>query len=70
MNRGLPRLSGGILARERDAWQRPCSIHKRKGEDRPAAAVIDTLHGPSPICEACIPQAEQIGYTVRREPLT
>jgi hypothetical protein len=68
-NRGLPHLSGGIAARERDAWASPCVLHKRKGVERPAAGVIETLSGPMPICAECIPQGERLGYTVRREPL-
>jgi hypothetical protein len=68
-NRGLPRLSGGIAARERDAWNSPCRVHAGRGEDRPAAAVIETTAGPQPICEECIPQAKRLGHTVRREPL-
>ena len=70
MSRGLPRLSGGIMARERAAWKRPCVVHQRRGETRPAAAVIETVNGPLPICADCIPQAEQLGHTVRREPLS
>ncbi len=68
-NSGLPRLTGGIAARERAAWQSPCVVHKRRGEDRPAAAVIETLGGPLPICADCIPQAERLGHSVRTEPL-
>lgn len=70
MSRGLPRLTGGIAARERAAWQRPCVVHQQRGEERPAAAVTETIDGPQPICAECIPQAERLGYTVRREPLT
>lgn len=68
-NRGLPRMAGGIMARERAAWQRPCVVHENRGEHRPAAAVVDTTAGPQPICEACIPVGERLGYTIRREPL-
>ncbi len=68
-NAGLPRMSGGIAARERAAWEAPCRVHANRGEDRPAAAVIETLNGPVPICVDCIPQAEKLGHTVRREPL-
>lgn len=69
-NRGLPRLTGGIAARERAAWQRPCVVHERRGESRAAAAVVETTGGPQPICGECIPQAEHLGYTVRRELLS
>lgn len=48
----------------------PCVLHKRKDVERPAAGVIETLSGPMPICEKCIPQAIRLGYPVRREPLT
>ncbi len=71
MSNGLPRLGGGIMARERAAWASPCRIHANRGDNtRPAAAVIDALHGPVPICEECIPGAEQREYTIRREPLS
>ncbi len=70
-NAGLPRLTGGIAARERAAWAAPCRVHaNRAGEERPAAAVVETLNGPVPICADCIPQAERLGHTVRREQLT
>jgi hypothetical protein len=69
-NRGLPRLGGGIMARERAAWASPCRIHANRGDTtRPAAAVIDSPNGPVPICEECISGAEQRKYTIRREPL-
>ena len=68
-NRGLPKLSGALAARERAAWAAPCVVHLRRGERRSAAAVIETLDGPKPICEECIPQAERLGHVVRREPL-
>lgn len=71
MNRGLPRLGGGIMARELAAWESPCRIHANRGDaSRPAAAVIDSLNGPVPICEECIPGAEQRDYTIRRERLS
>lgn len=70
-NRGLRKLSGGIMARERAAWAAPCRIHAGRGDNtRPAAAVIDSLHGPVPICEECIPGAEQRHHSIRREPLS
>lgn len=69
-NAGLPRLGGGIARREREAWVRPCVVHAKRGEDRPAAAVIETVNGPQPICSDCIPQAERLDYPVRREPLS
>jgi hypothetical protein len=68
-NAGLPRLSGGIAARERAAWASPCRVHARRGEERETVAVVETLSGPVPICADCIPQAEGLGHTVRREPL-
>jgi hypothetical protein len=68
-NAGLPRLSGGIAARERAAWAAPCRVHANRGEQRETAAVVETLNGPVPICADCIPQAEALGHTVRREPL-
>ena len=70
-NPGLPRLSGGILAREKAAWQRPCVIHARRGDtSRPASAVVETTAGPQPICKSCLPGAREAGYTVRTQPLT
>lgn len=69
-NSGLPRLSGGVAARERAAWAAPCRVHERRGQTRKAAAVVETLAGPIPICADCIPRAEQLGHTVRRERLT
>lgn len=70
-NRGLPKLGGAITARERAAWAAPCRIHANRGDNtRPAAAVIETLNGPVPICEECIPGAVQRHYTIRREPLS
>lgn len=68
-NAGLPRLSGGIAARERAAWAAPCRVHERRGERRETAAVVETANGPVSICEDCIPQAETLGHTVRRDPL-
>ncbi len=71
MNQGLPRLAGGIMARERAAWASPCRVHVIRGDSsRPAAAVIDSLSGPVPICAECIPGAEERKYTIRREPLS
>jgi hypothetical protein len=69
-NAGLPRLTGGIAARERAAWASPCRVHANRGEQHEAAAVVETAGGPVPICAGCIPQAEALGHTVRREPLT
>jgi hypothetical protein len=63
----LRRIGGGIMARERAAWAGPCPI----GDcGKPAAAVIDTLSGPVPICADHISGAEDRGYPVRRDPLS
>jgi hypothetical protein len=62
-NPGLPKLQGGLIKREREAWQRSCKL---KGCEGSAAGLIDTLAGPQPICEAHIPRAKQLGYVVRR----
>jgi hypothetical protein len=60
---GLPRLTGGVAKRDREAWSRPC----RLGDGRPAAGLVETaLGGPQPICEEHIPGAEARGYSVRR----
>lgn len=64
--RNLHRLAGAAARREMEAFTGPCAL-KTCGE--PSAGVIDTpLRGPKGICESHIPQAEQRGYSVRREP--
>lgn len=68
--RGLPRLSGGILARERAAWAAPCLLHQKHGVERLTVGVIDSLNGPKPVCEECAERGERLGYTIRRTPLT
>lgn len=64
LNRGLPRLAAGLLKREREAWQRPCAL---AGCGEPAAALIDTLAGPKPVCARHIAGAERLGYHPRRK---
>jgi hypothetical protein len=68
-NRGLPRLSGGIAARERAAWDGPCSLPScTTGE--PVAGVIEALSGPVGFCGPCCDRAEQLGHHIRRGRLT
>jgi len=68
-NTGLPRLGGGIAARERAAWSGPCSLSScRTGA--PVAGVIDALTGPVGFCEPHCDRAEVLGRSVRRERLT
>jgi hypothetical protein len=68
-NSGLPRLSGGIAARERAAWNGPCSLPScTTGES--VAGVVDALRGPVGFCGPCCDRAEAKGHTIRREPLT
>lgn len=66
---GLRRLGGGIAARERTAWERPCSLPSCTTGD-PVAGVIETLNGPIGFCGTCCDRAEATGRSVRREPLT
>jgi hypothetical protein len=68
-NRGLPRLSGGIAARERAAWNEPCSLPSCTTGD-PVAGVIEALQGPVGFCGSCCDRAEAKGHRIRREPLT
>ena len=58
-NRGLPRLTGGLAKREREAWDQSCPLC-----GGPAAGLIHTLRGPKPVCAAHIPDARRHGYTV------
>jgi hypothetical protein len=67
-NRGLPRLTGGLRKREREAWEtletRTCTLRQC---DEPAAGYVRPWNGAyKPICDAHIPQAEALGYTVER----
>lgn len=59
MNSGLPRLEGGLRKREREAWDRPCPLC-----GRPAAALVETLTGPMPVCAVHVDRAKELGYRV------
>lgn len=65
---GLHRLGGGIAARERAAWDGPCSLSSCVTGD-PVAGVIDALKGPVGFCGPHCDRAEELGRTVRRERL-
>lgn len=66
MSGNLHRLGGGVVRRERAAWAGPCRVG---GCGEPVTAVIETVAGPRGICEGHVPQAERLGYPLRREPL-
>ena len=69
MNSGLPKLSGGIAARERAAWTAPCT-YPRCDTGTAVVGVVETITGPRGLCEEHAARIEARGRTVRREPLT
>lgn len=67
-NRGLPRLGGAILARERAIWAGPCALPSCTS-GAPVAGVIEWWSGPQGFCAVCCDRAERLGHSdVRREP--
>jgi hypothetical protein len=67
-NGNLHKLSGGIVAREREAWSSGCSLPSCR-PPAPVVGVIETLSGPRGVCAAHASNAEAHGHKVRREPL-
>jgi hypothetical protein len=67
-NRGMPRLAGGILKRERAVWAGRCAF-PGCATGRPVAGIVDFWHGPVGFCPRCCAAAEVQGYSVRYEPI-
>jgi hypothetical protein len=63
---GLHKLTGGMAARWRRAWQElPTSTCPLAGCGRPGVALIQTWDGQlKPVCAVHAPQAERRGYPV------
>lgn len=66
---GLPRISGGIAARERAAWEGQCALRSCV-TGAPVVGVVESVSGPVGFCEPHCDGAERHGATVRRERLT
>lgn len=64
-NRGLPRLNGGIGAREKAIWAGGCDYAKCPEGGGPVAGVVEFLDGPKGFCETCCATARRVGHTVR-----
>lgn len=66
-NSGLPRLGGGIVARERSIWAGPCS-HPRCGpEIGVVVGIVETTSGPRGACARHAELLAKSGWSVRRE---